>query len=105
MLDEGLGFEDGGEDVGMAKLVLPPDQVIQGIEGMRVQNERTIVETGRHGLHAGEVSMPCRDDQGCVLQLAIELLHLKKVMCMPDSPFCDGSQVLGLLLAWQVNFM
>ena len=63
MFDEGLGFEDGGEDVCAAELALPPGQVIRSVSGRGVRKERIVIERGKHGLHAGEVSSSCRDDQ------------------------------------------
>jgi hypothetical protein len=66
LLNKGLGFEDGGKDICMAKLVLPPNQVVWSVSGRGVQKERIVVERGEHGLHAGEVSPSCRDDQHCV---------------------------------------
>ena len=81
MFNEGLGFEDGGEDVDPAELALPPGQVVWGVSGRGVRNERIVMERGEHGLHAGEVSSPCRDDQRCVKQLAVKSLGLEEVVC------------------------
>ena len=97
-----MGFNNGGEDAGAAKLELPPGQVVRGISGRGMQDERTVVKRGEHGLHAGEVSSSCRDDQRRVQQLAMKFLRLEKVVCAFSAPIGDGGEILEFFLVWEV---
>ena len=102
MLDEGLGLDDGGENAGAAELEPPPLQVVWGVSGRGVRHERTIVKGGEHGLHADEVSSPCRDDQSRMQQLVVELLRLEEIVRAFLSPFSNGSEIFGFLFVWDV---
>ena len=67
MFDEGEGPRDGDGDTCVPELKLPPGQVVWGPSWGCVWKERTVVEGGEHGLHVGEVSMSCWDNQSGVL--------------------------------------
>ena len=71
--------------------------------GWGVWYERTTIEGCQHGLQVGEVSMSCRDDQGCVKELAIQLLCFKEVMCSLGLPGHNCCKVLDLLLLKEMD--
>lgn len=96
-------MEYGSGHVGAAELAFPPAEVIWGVAGWGVREERTVIEGAKHGFQAGEKSASCRDDHGCMLKLAVELLHLEEVVGMPLLSLCDSCQVFGFLLLGKVH--
>ena len=65
------------------------------------KHEQTVIRISQRALQSHQPCPPCRNDQRCMQELPVQLLHILERVLQTCSPFFDGQPILCCLFRGQ----